>query len=90
MDARRRASSQLRYGLQHVTRCAIWFAIIPADLIVTVHPIATSFALRALGRNRPPFFTVVTDLVTTHALWFDTRADRIFVPTELARQRASS
>jgi 1,2-diacylglycerol 3-beta-galactosyltransferase len=60
----------------------------PADLIVTVHPIATSFALRALGRNRPPFFTVVTDLVTTHALWFDTRADRIFVPTEMARQRA--
>jgi len=60
----------------------------PADLIVTVHPIATTFALRALGRNRPPFFTVVTDMVTTHALWFDTRADRIFVPTELARQRA--
>ena len=60
----------------------------PADLIVTVHPIANSFALKALGRNRPPFFTVVTDLVTTHALWFDTRADRIFVPTEMARQRA--
>jgi len=60
----------------------------PADLIVSVHPIATSFALRALGRNHPPFFTVVTDLVTTHALWFDTRADRIFVPTEMARQRA--
>ena len=60
----------------------------PADLIVSVHPIATSFALRALGRNHPPFFTVVTDLVTTHALWFDTRADRIFVPTEMAHQRA--
>jgi len=60
----------------------------PADFIVSVHPIATSFALRALGRNHPPFFTVVTDLVTTHALWFDTRADRIFVPTEMARQRA--
>lgn len=59
-----------------------------ADLIVTVHPIANTFALRALGPNRPPFYTVVTDLVTTHALWFDTRADRIFVPTELARERA--
>jgi 1,2-diacylglycerol 3-beta-galactosyltransferase len=60
----------------------------PADLIVTVHPIANSFALRALGRNRPPFFTVVTDMVSTHALWFDARADKIFVPTEMARQRA--
>ena len=60
----------------------------PADLIVTVHPYANTFALKALGSNRPPFFTVVTDFVTTHALWFDKRADRIFVPTEAARQRA--
>ncbi len=60
----------------------------PADLIVTVHPIANTFALRALGRDHPPFYTVVTDMVTTHALWFDTRADHIFVPTETARQRA--
>ena len=57
----------------------------PADLIVTVHPIANAFALRALGSNRPPFYTVATDLVTTHALWFDARSDRIFVPTEAAR-----
>ncbi len=60
----------------------------PADLIVTVHPIANTFALRALGRNRPPFYTVVTDMVTTHALWFDSRSDHIFVPTETARERA--
>jgi 1,2-diacylglycerol 3-beta-galactosyltransferase len=60
----------------------------PADLIVTVHPIANAFALRALGRDRPPFYTVATDLVTTHALWFDVRSDRIFVPTEAARERA--
>jgi 1,2-diacylglycerol 3-beta-galactosyltransferase len=60
----------------------------PADLIVTVHPFVNSFALMALGKKRPPFYTVVTDLVTTHALWFDKRADRILVPTELARQRA--
>jgi 1,2-diacylglycerol 3-beta-galactosyltransferase len=60
----------------------------PADLIVTVHPIANAFALRALGSNRPPFYTVATDLVTTHALWFDARSDRIFVPTEAARERA--
>ncbi|HZJ25063.1 MAG TPA: glycosyltransferase [Anaerolineales bacterium] len=60
----------------------------PADLIVTVHPFANSFALRALGINRPPFINVVTDMVTTHALWYDNRADLILVPTETARQRA--
>ena len=60
----------------------------PADLIVTVHPFANSFALRALGKNRPPFINVVTDMVTTHALWYDNRADLILVPTETARLRA--
>ena len=60
----------------------------PADLIVTVHPFANSFALKALGSNRPPFINVVTDMVTTHALWYDRRADLIMVPTETARQRA--
>lgn len=60
----------------------------PADLIVTVHPFANSLALKALGKNRPPFINVVTDMVTTHALWFDNRADLILVPTETARQRA--
>jgi 1,2-diacylglycerol 3-beta-galactosyltransferase len=60
----------------------------PADLIVTVHPFANSFALKALGKDHPPFINVVTDMVTTHALWFDNRADLILVPTETARKRA--
>ncbi len=60
----------------------------PADLIVTVHPFANTFALKALGKNRPPFINVVTDMVTTHALWYDNRADLILVPTETARLRA--
>ena len=60
----------------------------PADLIVTVHPVATTVFLKALGRNRPPFIIVVTDMVTTHALWYDQRADLILVPTEKARKRA--
>ena len=60
----------------------------PADLIVTVHPVATTVFLKALGRNRPPFVIVVTDMVTTHALWYDQRADLILVPTEKARQQA--
>jgi 1,2-diacylglycerol 3-beta-galactosyltransferase len=62
----------------------------PADLIVTVHPLATTVFLKALGRHRPPFIIVVTDMVTTHALWYDQRADLILVPTEMARQRAIS
>jgi len=60
----------------------------PSDMLVSVHPLATSFLLKALGKNRPPFITVVTDMVSTHALWFDRRADLILVPTEMARQRA--
>lgn len=60
----------------------------PADLIVTVHPGANSITLKALGKDRPPFVTVVTDMVTTHALWFDKRSDLILVPTEMARERA--
>lgn len=60
----------------------------PSDLIVSVHPLATAPVLRALGSNRPPFVTVVTDLVTTHALWYHRRTDLCIVPTEAARQRA--
>ncbi len=59
-----------------------------SEMLVCVHPLANSFALKALGRNRPPFVTVVTDMVSTHALWYDKRADLILVPTEMARQHA--
>jgi 1,2-diacylglycerol 3-beta-galactosyltransferase len=59
-----------------------------SEMLVSVHPIANSFVLRALGKNHLPFVTVVTDLVSTHALWFDKRADLILVPTEMARQNA--
>jgi 1,2-diacylglycerol 3-beta-galactosyltransferase len=60
----------------------------PSDLIVSVHPLATAPVLRALGQNRPPFVTVVTDLVTTHAFWYNRRTDLCVVPTEAACQRA--
>lgn len=60
----------------------------PNDLLVSVHALGTSFFLRALGAKRPPFITVVTDMVSTHALWYDKRADLTLVPTEMARQRA--
>jgi 1,2-diacylglycerol 3-beta-galactosyltransferase len=60
----------------------------PADLIVSLHPLANDPFLHALGKKRPPFITVVTDLVTTHALWYHKSADLCLVPTEAARQRA--
>jgi 1,2-diacylglycerol 3-beta-galactosyltransferase len=61
----------------------------PSDIIVTTHLAATSAGLWALGKNRTRrFITVITDPVTTHALWFDKRADLILVPTEMARERA--
>lgn len=60
----------------------------PSDLIVSVHPLAIAPTIRALGDIRPPFITVVTDLVTGHALWFNPKADLCIVPTEPARQRA--
>jgi 1,2-diacylglycerol 3-beta-galactosyltransferase len=59
-----------------------------SEMLVSVHPLATSFVLKALGPERPPFVTVVTDLVSTHALWYDQRADLILVPTEQARSHA--
>ncbi len=60
----------------------------PSSLIVSVHALANAPFLRALGRSRPPFITLVTDLVTTHALWYHPGVDLCLVPTEEARQRA--
>ncbi len=60
----------------------------PSDMIVSVHPLANNPFLHALGKDRPPFITVVTDLVTTHALWYHKGVDLCLVPTEAAYQRA--
>ncbi len=60
----------------------------PSDLIVSVHPVIIAPVLRALGNNRPPFITVVTDLVTTHALWYHRKSDMCLVPTQAAYDRA--
>ena len=60
----------------------------PADLYVSVHPLLTMPAVRALGKHRPPFITVVTDLVSAHAFWFYPKVDKIIVPTEGAFERA--
>ncbi len=60
-----------------------------ADVIVCVHPIFSTPAMNILRRQptRPPFLTVVTDLVSTHAFWYDRRVDRLLVPTQPAYER---
>jgi 1,2-diacylglycerol 3-beta-galactosyltransferase len=62
----------------------------PHNLLVTVHPVPVFPVSRAMKSGVPPFFTVVTDMVSTHTWWFNQRSDLIFVPTEIARQRALS
>ncbi|HBY97637.1 MAG: hypothetical protein M5U01_25120 [Ardenticatenaceae bacterium] len=60
------------------------------DLVVSVHPLATSWPCRILNRTWPgvPFVTVVTDLATGHPSWFSRCTDWCFVPSEAARQNA--
>jgi len=88
-DGRRRARAITASMWPYVGRAAkAMVKNYPADLIVTVHALANTVILKALGHNRPPFITVVTDMVSTHALWYDQRSDLILVPTEKARQRA--
>lgn len=58
----------------------------PADVVVCVHSLLTRPLMSTLARmeERPPYVVVVTDLVSTHAFWYDTRADRTLVPTQAA------
>jgi 1,2-diacylglycerol 3-beta-galactosyltransferase len=60
----------------------------PADMIVSVHPLANDPFLHALGKKRPPFITVVSDLISGHNLWYHPGVDLCIVPTEAAHQRA--
>ncbi len=63
----------------------------PSDLIVSVHPLVIAPALRALKPMRvarPAFITVVTDLVSIHALWYHRKTDLCLVPTNAAYQKA--
>lgn len=61
----------------------------PADVVVCTHSVITNPSFRAFLtlEERPPFLTVVTDLVTTPSLWYDPRVDHCFVPTETAYKR---
>ena len=60
----------------------------PADMIVSVHPLANAVIPRAMMKYKQvPFVTVVTDMVSTHAFWYSPRADVIIVPTDQAKNR---
>ena len=59
----------------------------PCDLFVSVHPLVNTPVLHALEHRSQPLVTVVTDLVSTHAFWYDPRATRVIVPTQAARER---
>lgn len=81
----RSVTTAIRRGLRRLLLSAP-----QADVIICVHPLLSTPALRVLNRqaDRPPFITVVTDLVAPHALWFEPAADRILVPTQSAYDRA--
>jgi 1,2-diacylglycerol 3-beta-galactosyltransferase len=88
-DSHRRARALTGAAWPYVRRAARRFAREQhPDLLVSVHPVLVTSILKGYGADRPPFFTVVTDLVTTHALWYDRRVDQYVVPTEEARRRA--
>lgn len=59
----------------------------PCDLFLSVHPIINTPILRALGPDHDPYVTVITDLVTTHALWYNKNTTLTLTPTEEARGR---
>ena len=59
----------------------------PSDMVVSVHPLINAPMRRAIARPDLPFATVVTDMVTTHAFWYDQHADLVIVATDRARQR---
>lgn len=63
----------------------------PVDVVVCVHSVVNRPLLRAFRAlpERPPYITVVTDLVSTHMFWYDKRAERILVPTQAALERGA-
>ena len=62
----------------------------PCDLFVSVHPLVNTPVLHVLEKRSQPLVTVVTDMVSTHAFWYDPRAIRVIVPTDAARERGVS
>jgi len=59
----------------------------PCDLFLSVHPIINTPILRTLGQDHKPYIVVITDLVTTHAFWYNKNATLTLAPTQEAKQR---
>ncbi len=63
----------------------------PADVYVSVHALFSRPVMQILARQaaiQPRLVTVITDLVTAHAFWYEKQADRCLVPTWAAYDRA--
>lgn len=60
------------------------------DIFISVHPLVHELSFRALRkmRWRRPFVTVVTDLASTHALWFAPKVTTCFVASDVAFRHA--
>ena len=58
----------------------------PVDVVVCVHSVIARPTLKAWQSldERPPYITVVTDLVSTHNFWYDKNAEHTMVPTQAA------
>lgn len=59
----------------------------PCDLFISVHPIINTPILRTLGKDHKPYIIVITDMVTTHAFWYNNNATLTLSPTVEAKQR---
>jgi 1,2-diacylglycerol 3-beta-galactosyltransferase len=57
------------------------------DLFVSVHPLFNTPILRALEDTPIPYMIVITDMVTTHAFWYNTAAVLTLAPTQEALER---
>lgn len=88
-DGKRRSRAVIRLLFPYVARSIRrLYRENPSDIIVSVHPLVNTAMLRTMKKHPTPFITVVTDMVTTHAFWFDRRADLVVVPTDEAREVA--
>lgn len=89
-NTRRRAKMLSRsMYLSNASRLKAMVREHPADVVVCVHSVITRPSMHAFMtlEKRPPFITVVTDLVSTHMFWYDKRAERCLVPTQPAYDR---
>jgi len=86
--ARARLTSRMTYRLNraHLRQMVVDH---PADAVCCVHSLLGQPSMSAYVSygQRPPWVTVVTDLVTTPFFWYDKRVDRCLVPSPQAYDR---